>query len=29
MSPQEIDDVVAWLVAQRPRFPGQPYGQSQ
>lgn len=25
MSPQEISDVVAWLVAQRPQFPGQPY----
>ncbi len=25
MSAQEISDVVAWLTAQRPRFPGQPY----
>ena len=25
MSPQEISDVVAWLSAQRPAFPGQPY----
>jgi mono/diheme cytochrome c family protein len=25
MSPQEISDVVAWLAAQRPAFPGQPY----
>ena len=25
MSAQEISDVVAWLAAQRPRFPGQPY----
>jgi len=25
MSPQEISDVVAWLGAQRPKFPGQPY----
>jgi mono/diheme cytochrome c family protein len=25
MSDREIDDVVAWLVAQRPRYPGQPY----
>ena len=25
MSAQEISDVVAWLVAQRPRFAGQPY----
>jgi mono/diheme cytochrome c family protein len=24
MSPQEISDVVAWLAAQRPRFPGEP-----
>ena len=23
MSPQEISDVVAWLAAQRPRFPGE------
>jgi len=25
MSPQEISDVVAWLAAQRPKFPGSPY----
>jgi cytochrome c oxidase cbb3-type subunit III len=25
MSPQEISDVVAWLAAQRPKIPGQPY----
>ena len=25
MSAQEISDVVAWLGAQRPQFPGQPY----
>lgn len=25
LSPQQISDVVAWLVAQRSRFPGQPY----
>ena len=25
MSPQEISDVVAWLAAQRPRFPGEPF----
>jgi cytochrome c oxidase cbb3-type subunit III len=25
MSPQEISDVVAWLAAQRPRFPVEPY----
>jgi mono/diheme cytochrome c family protein len=25
MSDQEITDVVAWLIAQRPPFPGQPY----
>jgi cytochrome c oxidase cbb3-type subunit III len=25
MSPQDISDVVAWLAAQRPPFPGQPY----
>lgn len=27
MSPQEISDVVAWLAAQRPEYPGQPYPQ--
>lgn len=25
MSDQDITDVVAWLAAQRPKFPGQPY----
>jgi cytochrome c oxidase cbb3-type subunit 3 len=25
MSAQEISDVVSWLAAQRPQFPGQPY----
>jgi mono/diheme cytochrome c family protein len=25
MSSQEISDVVAWLAAQRPQFPGQPF----
>jgi mono/diheme cytochrome c family protein len=25
MSPGEVSDVVAWLAAQRPQFPGQPY----
>jgi len=25
MSPQEVSDVVAWIVAQRTPFPGQPY----
>jgi cytochrome c oxidase cbb3-type subunit III len=25
MSAQEISDVVAWLTAQRPKLPGQPY----
>jgi cytochrome c oxidase cbb3-type subunit 3 len=25
MSPQDVSDVVAWLSAQRPQFPGQPY----
>jgi mono/diheme cytochrome c family protein len=25
MSTQEISDVVAWMAAQRPQFPGQPY----
>jgi cytochrome c oxidase cbb3-type subunit 3 len=27
MSTQEISDVVSWLSAQRPAFPGQPYRQ--
>ena len=25
MSPEEISNVVAWLAAQRPRFPGEPF----
>ena len=25
MSAQEVSDVVAWMTAQRPKFPGQPY----
>lgn len=25
MTAQDVSDVVAWLAAQRPRFPGQPY----
>jgi mono/diheme cytochrome c family protein len=25
MTEQEISDVVAWLISQRPQFPGQPY----
>jgi cytochrome c oxidase cbb3-type subunit 3 len=25
MSPQDVSDVVAWLSAQRPQFPGHPY----
>jgi mono/diheme cytochrome c family protein len=25
MTPEEVSDVVAWLSAQRPQFPGQPY----
>jgi len=29
MSAQEISDVVAWLAAQRPPFPGQPYPNPQ
>jgi cytochrome c oxidase cbb3-type subunit 3 len=29
MIEQEVSDVVAWLVAQRPQFPGQPYPSSQ
>ena len=28
LSEQEVSDVVAWLAAQRPRFPGQPYPSS-
>ena len=26
LTEQDIADVVAWLIAQRPQFPGQPYG---
>jgi hypothetical protein len=25
MTAQDVADVVAWLVAKRPQFPGQPY----
>ena len=25
MSAQDVSDVTAWLVSQRPKFPGQPY----
>jgi mono/diheme cytochrome c family protein len=28
MTDPEVSDVVAWLVAQRPQFPGQPYPSS-
>jgi mono/diheme cytochrome c family protein len=28
MSPQEVSDVVAWMVAQRVQFPGQPYSSA-
>ena len=28
MSAQEISDVVAWMAAQRPKLPGQPYSPS-
>jgi cytochrome c553 len=28
LSEQEISDVVAWLAAQRPAIPGQPYPKS-
>ena len=28
MTAQEVSDVVAWLAAQRPQFPGQPYPQT-
>ena len=28
MNEQEITDIVAWLIAQRPQFPGQPYAQA-
>ena len=29
MSPEDVSDVVAWLVAQRSQFPGQPYASSK
>jgi cytochrome c oxidase cbb3-type subunit 3 len=29
MSPEDIADVVAWLAAQRPEFPGQPYANAK
>ena len=29
MTAQQVSDVVAWLVAQRPQFPGQPYAQNR
>ena len=28
MSPEDVSDVTAWLAAQRPKFPGQPYPNS-
>jgi mono/diheme cytochrome c family protein len=28
MSPADVSDVVAWLAAQRPQFPGQPYSRA-
>jgi cytochrome c oxidase cbb3-type subunit III len=28
MSPQDVSDVAAWLAAQRPQFPGQPYSSA-
>jgi cytochrome c oxidase cbb3-type subunit 3 len=28
MSPEDVSDVVAWLAAQRPQFPGQPYASA-
>jgi cytochrome c oxidase cbb3-type subunit 3 len=28
MSPADVSDVVAWLVSQRPQFPGQPYSSA-
>jgi cytochrome c oxidase cbb3-type subunit III len=28
MSPGDVSDVVAWLAAQRPQFPGQPYSSA-
>jgi len=29
MTAQDVSDVVAWLAAQRPQFPGQPYPTTQ
>lgn len=29
MSPEDVSDVVAWLAAQRPQFPGQPYASAK
>jgi cytochrome c oxidase cbb3-type subunit 3 len=29
MTPQEVTDVVAWLIAQRKATPGQPYAESE
>jgi cytochrome c oxidase cbb3-type subunit 3 len=28
MSPEDVSDVVAWLAAQRPQLPGQPYSSA-
>jgi cytochrome c oxidase cbb3-type subunit 3 len=28
MSPADVSDVVAWIAAQRPQFPGQPYSSA-
>src|SRR5262249_31680107 len=28
MSAEDVSDVVAWLTAQRPQFPGQPYSSA-
>jgi cytochrome c oxidase cbb3-type subunit 3 len=28
MSSEDVSDVVAWLIAQRPQFPGQPYSSA-
>ncbi len=29
MSPEDVSDVVAWLAAQRPQFPGQPHSRAR
>jgi mono/diheme cytochrome c family protein len=29
MTPEDISDVVAWLIEQRAEFPGQPYASAQ